>query len=164
MSAEGWPQLELRHLLALQAVSREGSFAAAAEALGYTQSAISQQIAALERTIGQRFPEIELEVTESPDDAELYAQLERAELDLCIGLVPAPEGPFDALEIMRDPYVLLVSSESPLADRAGRPELTEIAELSLIGFRQCRQERWLESQLHANAVRPRWVFRPDDNA
>src|SRR3954464_914809 len=56
-SADGWPGLELRHLLALQAVAREGSFAAAAEALGYTQSAISQQIAALERTIGQRLIE-----------------------------------------------------------------------------------------------------------
>src|SRR5215216_4843151 len=57
VNAEGWPQLELRHLLALQAVAREGSFAAAAEALGYTQSAISQQIAALERAIGQRLVE-----------------------------------------------------------------------------------------------------------
>src|SRR3954467_12551190 len=56
-SAEGWPGLELRHLVALQVLAREGSFAAAAEALGYTQSAISQQIAALERTAGLRLVE-----------------------------------------------------------------------------------------------------------
>jgi DNA-binding transcriptional LysR family regulator len=49
--------LELRYLLALAAVGREGSFSRAAEALGYTQSAISQQIGRLERLVGQRLLE-----------------------------------------------------------------------------------------------------------
>lgn len=44
--------LELRHLHALIAVANEGTFARAASSLGYTQSAMSQQIAALERTVG----------------------------------------------------------------------------------------------------------------
>ena len=46
--------LDLRHLLALDAVAVEGTFARAAERLGYTQSAVSQQIAALERAGGER--------------------------------------------------------------------------------------------------------------
>lgn len=49
-----WHGVELRHLIALRAVAAERSFSAAARCLGYTQSAVSGQILALERLIGAR--------------------------------------------------------------------------------------------------------------
>jgi DNA-binding transcriptional LysR family regulator len=54
---EGWLGIELRHFAALEAVAAEASFHRAASKLDYTQSAISQQIASLERAVGQRLIE-----------------------------------------------------------------------------------------------------------
>jgi DNA-binding transcriptional LysR family regulator len=44
--------LDVRRLRVLRAVAQHGSFSAAADSLSYTQSAVSQQIAALEREAG----------------------------------------------------------------------------------------------------------------
>src|SRR2546430_1910484 len=46
--------LDVKRLKVLREVARTGSFSAAAEELGYTQPAISQQISALEREAGTR--------------------------------------------------------------------------------------------------------------
>lgn len=235
MNSEGWSQLELRHLMALQAIAREGSFAEAAASLDYTQSAVSQQVAALERAVGAQlverprgrrriwlteageallkhadaivahlhaanadlaalasgtagrlrvgtyqsvsarilpavvgafrsaWPDIVLSVHEAAEDDELFSLLERAELDLAVALLPPPPGPFETFELLEDPYVLLVAAGSALADRAAPLTVSEVGRLPLIGFNQCRQERWLEAQLCAHGSEPNWAFRSDDN-
>jgi DNA-binding transcriptional LysR family regulator len=88
------------------------------------------------------------------------ALVERGELDLTFSDLPVTEGPFEWVELLRDPYVLVVAADSPLADRERPPTLREIGELDLIGHKHCRTVQRLESMFG----RPLdFVFRSDHN-
>lgn len=92
MDRESWVGVEFRHLTALEAVAREGSFRAAADRLGYVQSAVSQQVAGLERLVGVRLVERfrgskEVSLTEAGEllvahFEQILAQLHAARADL----------------------------------------------------------------------------------
>jgi DNA-binding transcriptional LysR family regulator len=100
----GWHGVELRHLVALQAVARERSFSAAATKLGYTQSAVSGQISALERAIGARlFERIRgsrpIQLTPEGEILLAHATAITARLDTAQVEIAALDGPCRALRI-----------------------------------------------------------------
>jgi len=236
MEPDRWAALSVRHLLAFDAVAQERSFRAAAGRLGYTQSAVSQQIQALERIVGQRlvertagqravalteagelllvhgarmlaraeaaqadlaaleagsagtlrvgiyqsagarilprvmarfaadWPRVQVRLTELADGFELLALVERGGLDLTFTALPLVEGPFEAVELLRDDYVLLAPAGSPLAASARQPRLADICGEPLIAWRQTRAGRGIEDRLRALGHDPEVIFRSDDSA
>jgi DNA-binding transcriptional LysR family regulator len=92
MEHDQWFGVEIRHLAALQAIAAERSFGRAARRLGYTQSAVSQQIATLERIVGEQLVERPggpraVSLTEAGElllrhAASIVARLQAAQADL----------------------------------------------------------------------------------
>jgi len=131
--------------------------------VGAYQSVGARIVPAAVRRLMRDWPQTAIRLTESNTDEDLLALLERGQLDLAFAVLPLAEGPFEWIELLRDPYILVVPSESPLAGRASPVTAAELTTLGLIGFRECRSVHAAEEQLMARGVVPRIVFRTNDN-
>ena len=230
---DNWRSVELKHLRALSAVARLGSFWAASEELNASLSTVSDHITALEALVGQRliersrgrrtvrlteagrlllghadaiearlraaeadfraftaglsgslrvgiyqsvankvlpevirrfkerWPDVDVQVFEAGQDDELIGEVESGDLDLSFAVQPIPEGPFEVRELMLDPYVLV----TPLALQfsRGRPSIADLAGRAMVGFQHGRTEDLAEEFLLGRGVKPRFVFRSNDN-
>lgn len=229
-------RLDIRHFVTLAYVARFRSFTEAAEHLGYTQSAVSQQVRRLEALIGdrlveraaggkdvaltpagrimlehaqtltatmervavdiealhrgaagilrigcfesvgaallprvlaefrQRLPKVHVVPTELPDDGDLLTLLESGDLDLTFVVFPLPEGPFVTEPLLDDPYVLVVSKDSPLASSDDPVDLEHHPDLPLMSYADLRAPHRIEARLGRPGFGSRVVFRSNHNA
>jgi DNA-binding transcriptional LysR family regulator len=233
--ADSFSDLSLRQLLSFRAVAEHGSFHAAADALDFTQSAVSQHVAALEASLGVRlfdrgrgrrtvalteagelllrhvgpiadrlqaaradlasyargeigtlrvgvyqsvgaralpaiigrfgveWPDVDVRLTEVLSDEGGLDLISSGVLDLAFGVLPFPPGPYEGVELLRDPFVVVARHDSPLTKLTSTPPLDLIAQQKLIGFRSCRSTRWSEERLRETGREPEFVFRSEDN-
>src|SRR6266568_1629194 len=83
--------------------------------IGIYQSVANKVLPEVMRQFKERWPAVDVRVTEAAHDNELVDAVERGELDLSFAIQPIPDGPFAVRELMQDPYVVLTAVLSSLA-------------------------------------------------
>jgi molybdate transport repressor ModE-like protein len=129
--------------------------------VGIYQSVANKVLPEIMRRFIRRWPDVDVQLFEGQHDEELVARVEEGELDMSFAIQPIPTGPFEVQDLMRDPYVLIVPAGSELAAR--RPGVADLAGVAMVGYQPSRTVDLAESYLHARGVRPRMVFRSNDN-
>ena len=131
--------------------------------VGTFQSAGARIVPALLQRFGAAWPGVEVQLEESASDPVLLSAVERGDLDLTFAMPPLREGPFEMVELMRDPWVLLVQHDSPLAARKDPPALREVAGLPLIAPRLCASLEQIHAHFRARGLEPNYVYHLDEN-
>ena len=132
--------------------------------VGTYQSVGTRILPSLLREFRQAWPLVEIRLHEAAGDRDLLERVVGGDLDLSFVTLPVSEGPLASAELLRDPYVLVVPADSPLAERDAPLALKELVGLPLIAFRSCSHQPLIEAHLRASGVEPRTVFTSDDNA
>lgn len=131
--------------------------------VGVYQSVGTRVLPAIIGRFAKAWPGIEIRLTEANTDQGLYELLGPGALDLSFGVLPLADGPFDAVELLDDPFVLVAAAGSAMAQVGGLPSIELIGEQRLIGFRSCRSTRWVEDHMRSQGAEPTFVFRSEDN-
>ncbi len=129
--------------------------------IGVYQSVANKVLPEVMHRFTRSWPDLDVQLTEAPYDMTLVESVERGELDLTFAIEPIQEGPFEVSRLMNDPYVVVASAGSPLARR--RLKASDLAGLPMVGYQHGKHQDLAEDFLHGRGVRPRVVFRSNDN-
>lgn len=129
---------------------------------GYESVAASILPGALKRLV-EVAPTLTVRLKEDPEWSRFFPLVASGELDAAFADLPLGPGPFAHRELMRDPCVLVVHRDSPLASRDDPPTLAEIGALPLI-VGSWPMTRLITEHFRAAGVEPKFPYTADLNA
>jgi DNA-binding transcriptional LysR family regulator len=131
--------------------------------VGTFESSGTRILPLLLRAFRGAWPKVDIRLIEAAKDDQLLSLVERGELDVSFAIFPLPDGPFEAVELMQDPYVLVVPADSPLAARAAPPTLEQIQRLRLVSHPGGRSVDQVEAHLRSRGIAMKITFRANYN-
>lgn len=102
--------------------------------LGAAASIAAGVLVGVTSSLGVACPDLEVRLIDTPIEASPLELIERGELDLALCEPGPPDGPLDGIEVMEDPFVLLVSAADPVSARSGLPDPAQLARMPLVSL------------------------------
>ena len=131
--------------------------------IGTFQTATTELLPQALRELRGHWPDIEVVLSEIQTNARAYDDLAAGGLDVAFLINPVPDERIRSIPLLDDPWVILTRRDSELAS-AEDPTFDLLDGVDIVAWNQrWRTQSELEEAWRRRAIRPRVVYRTDDN-
>lgn len=131
--------------------------------VGAFHTAAAELLPAALRAFAIERPGVDVVLSETTESQDLLALLARGDLDLAFVLNPPPDERVETVPLVEDPWVILTRRDDPVSDDP-HPSFDVLDGARLVAWNtRWRTQVELEEILARRGVRPRIVYRTDDN-
>jgi DNA-binding transcriptional LysR family regulator len=131
--------------------------------IGTFQTATTELLPPALRDLRGHWPDVEVVLSEIQTNARAYDDLAAGELDIAFLVNPVPDERIRSIPLLDDPWVILTRRDSELAS-AEDPTFDLLDGVDIVAWnRRWRTQIELEEAWRRRAIRPRVVYRTDDN-
>jgi DNA-binding transcriptional LysR family regulator len=131
--------------------------------IGVFQTATTELLPGALRTLREQRPDVEVRLIEIQDSAKAFDRLASGELDVAFQVNPTPDDRIRSVPLLDDPWVILTRRDSELA-AAEAPTFDLLDGVDIVAWnRRWLTQQKLEQAWRQRGIRPRIVFRTDDN-
>jgi DNA-binding transcriptional LysR family regulator len=131
--------------------------------IGTFQTATTELLPQALRELRGHWPDVEVVLSEIQTNARAYDDLAAGGLDVAFLINPVPDERIRSIPLLDDPWVILTRRDSELAS-AQDPTFDLLDGVDIVAWnRRWRTQIELEEAWRRRAIRPRVVYRTDDN-
>ena len=131
--------------------------------IGTFQTATTELLPSALRDLRDHWPDVEVVLSESQVNSATFDQLAGGELDLAFLVNPEPDERIQSIPLLDDPWVILTRRDSELT-AAQEPTFDLLDGVDIVAWNlRWRTQVELEEVWRRRAIRPRVVYRTDDN-